>query len=414
MLEAEAKQFRLTDDGRITYQQDRTNPTPGIPVACVKKGGALFVPEIALIPEAVPDGLDHDQVTLKIKTWLSHHIDEVLAPLKTLAEVAASDETPAPAKTLAWRICESLGIVLRQDIEELIAELDPAGRAALRRGKVRLGPVLVFLPLLNKPAAVHIRALLWSLWRDKPLPAPLPPDGMVSLKLPAEAEINPDFYRSIGYPVYGGRAIRVDMLDRLIGAIYDSAEKGVFDAQHKMAEWLGCPIADLYAVIESMGHTKIHDPADDVKPEEEKPEEPKQDTQTEGETESVDNSVEKTEDPAVPASPERPKLARFRLKRGKAFAASVPEAKKDRPPRKPRANEERKQDGKDGPSAKPHHGPKDGHKHKHKKEKDRKPHHKHGKDRERRDEPRIIRAEAQKKMEDSPFAILQQLIDPKD
>ncbi|HNS45597.1 MAG TPA: hypothetical protein PKH37_10255, partial [Alphaproteobacteria bacterium] len=75
---------------------------------------------------------------------------------------------------------------------------------------------------------------------------------------------NPDFYRAIGYPLYGPRAVRIDMLDRVINAVYDGAKDGKFQAQHSMAEWMGCPIADLYGVLEAMGHKRIETPVAEV------------------------------------------------------------------------------------------------------------------------------------------------------
>jgi ATP-dependent RNA helicase SUPV3L1/SUV3 len=69
--------------------------------------------------------------------------------------------------------------------------------------------------------------LLWALWNERLLPVEVPKDGIVSAKVEDKA-IDRDFYQSIGYPVYGGRAIRIDMLDRVISAVYDVAEQGKF------------------------------------------------------------------------------------------------------------------------------------------------------------------------------------------
>ena len=46
---------------------------------------------------------------------------------------------------------------------------------------------------------------------------PLPPTGRVSV--PADAGIDPAYYTAISFPVAGPRAIRVDMLDRLISRL---------------------------------------------------------------------------------------------------------------------------------------------------------------------------------------------------
>ncbi|MCB9989480.1 MAG: hypothetical protein H6868_09160 [Rhodospirillales bacterium] len=367
MLEAEDKQFRLNDEGHIFYQADKTNPLPGVKIARVSKGESIVRPAITM-DDGAPAGAKE-----RLEAWLPVHVDTVL---EALAHLRNEENITGFAKDITGLLHGALGILPRADLENMIAGLDEEGRAALRQRKVRMGPVLVYLPALNKPAAVHLRALLWSLWHDLPLPAPVPADGITSLSLADKADgvVDPALYRAMGYPVYGGRAIRVDMLDRLVVAVYDSADKGTFKARHEMAEWLGCPIADLYAVLEAMGHTKIHDPADEpIVPTDEpaSPEEPKAEAQ-ENETEKAPVAV-----PQV-----KPELATFRLRKGKAYGGQRPKPSSDRPasPRKKPEGAYRKPKG--------------------------------GKKPERNDrEPqeRIYKSEPARKPEDSPFAILQQL-----
>lgn len=347
MLNALDKQFKLTDGGTILFQPDPTNPLPGKVIGTVKKGTGQ------LIPDAVfADGLSQDEAE-RGRAWLRSYIGEVLQPL-----VALADEEPIQeqARTITLKLQEALGILPRSALEEAIAGLDEAGRAALRQRKVRLGPVLVFLPSLNKPAAVRLRALLWTVWRGGALPADFPPDGTTSVSV-ADKNIDPVYYRAIGYPVYGPRAIRVDMLDRLISAVYDSADKGIFKARHDMAEWLGCSIPDLYAVLEAMGHVKEHDPADQAPADNDQPEK----------TEEAGEAV--AEKPALPQ--EKPDLATFRLRRGKAYG---------QPPREkapPKKFVKRPQEPKRPPP------------------------------KERRDN--VVSASVQKKLEHSPFAVLKDL-----
>ncbi|MCB9995195.1 MAG: hypothetical protein H6869_02005 [Rhodospirillales bacterium] len=405
MLNAKPTQFKLTDEGVILFQPDATNPLPGQPVARIRKGEAILRPaaEVTLeIAEA-----DQEKVSTEITAWLHGHIDEVLQPLTVLKD---EEEIQAPARDIASKLHEAFGILPRAALEEPISGLDEEGRRALRSRKVRLGPVLIFLPLLNKPAAVRLRALLWTLWNDKPLPAAVPPDGVTSISVAEQADIDPVYYRAIGYPVYGPRAIRVDMLDRLISAVYDNADKGVFKAKHEMAEWLGCPIPDLYAVLEAMDHKKIHDPAEEALKDEEAA---AQESKVEAEEKPAAPAEEKTETPvpaaaepqgqmslfdAPPAAaedskdekpaeaapkaeqaapPEKPELATFRLRKGKAYG---------RPPEQRKKPEFK--DNKDRP--KRPHKPKKG-----------------GPRKEPRE--RVISAAAKKNVEDSPFAVLKGL-----
>ena len=259
---ADAKQLTLNDNGQIFWQPDPTNPLPGVAVARVVKGDAPLAPGVELLPELPLVGEARDIALAQLNDWLVAHIHRVLEPLvKLKLEI---EGTPEPVRAICDRVYEGLGIVPRADVMDQIEKLDAETRKTLRGRHVRLGPVLVFVPDLNKPAAVRLRALLWSLWHDRALPAPTPRDGAVSQVVDA-ATADPAFYRAIGYPLYANRVIRIDMLDRVMNAVYEGVKDNKFTATHQMAEWLGAPVADLYAVLESMGHKKISDPAE-VKP----------------------------------------------------------------------------------------------------------------------------------------------------
>lgn len=351
ILNSEPKQLMLTDDGHVLWQQDASNPLPGQPIAVLRKGASQLKPEVDLLENDLVQGQDKTALVDFIKAWLDQRIHTVLEPLMGLVREEGID---GQARGIAYQLHEALGILPRHDLEDLIAGLDAEARKVLRQRKVRLGPVLVFVPELNKPAAVRLRALLWWLWHDRVLPAPLPKDGVVSVLVPDGTSYDPDYQRAIGYPVYGGRAIRVDMLDRLISAIYDNAKDGTFKATHAMAEWMGCSIPDLYKIIESMGHKKISDPADAPATEQAAPEQAAVDQPAEAQqdqaaepvaTPSEETPAETTaetptesgvadiapveavaaETPvAAPAAPAKPELASFRLKRGKAHEAARP------------------------------------------------------------------------------------------
>lgn len=382
ILKSEDKQFKLADDGQILWQQDATNPLPGAPVGLIKKGNELLKPRAEVLDSNLLDGQDKIAIGEKLQEWLERHIHFTLEPLFRLT---GGDDLSAQARGIAFQLQEALGILPRSNIEDLIAGLDEEGRKALRARKVRMGPLLVFLPELNKPATVKLRAVLLTLWQGKNLPAEVPKDGIVSFTI-ADKNIDPDYYRSIGYPVYGPRSIRVDMLDRVVCAVYDSAKDGKFQAQHKMAEWLGSNILDLYAVLEAMGHKLIHDPASEKAKEEQSAEEPKVE-------EAVAPAEPVAEEAATPeAKPEKvkPELATFRLKRGKANEEAKPRPPKLEKKEKTFSKADKKPFKKDDEKFK-------------KKKSDR------PKRNEREDREERVYSSNPQKQEDSPFAILQQL-----
>ncbi len=306
MLESKASQFTFSPEGQILWQEKLNNPLPGIAVATLTKGESALKPVINVIESE--QTLKHDKAALQnsLNLWMNTHLSEVLEPLTLLELPNGVEPKDDPVSQIAAKIYNGLGIVVRSDIQDLIAGLTPETRADLRAKKIRLGPVLAFIPALNKPAAVRLKAMLWSIFNGAELPANVPADGVVSVKVEGD-NLDEQYYRSIGYPLYGGRAVRIDMLDRVISCVYDNAKQGKFQARHEMAEWLGSSIEDLYKVLEAMGHSKIHDPANDVIAEEAKAAE------------------EKPKD-------KKPELATFRLKKGKASGQK--ELKKPAPKKK--------------------------------------------------------------------------------
>lgn len=314
IINSDPKQLRLAENGDITWQKDITNPLPGEKIATIAKGDAVIAPKAVLEDNALTKG-EEDRAELEeaVQNWLNAHVRESLEPLFRLQE---DDLSAEPAKNIAKKLFDALGILPREEVQTDIDQMNEEMRQSLRPKKIRFGPLLVYLPELKKPSFVRMQALLLTLWNGKTLPAEVPADGIVSFSI-KDKNIDADYYRAIGYPVYGPRVMRVDMLDRVVCAVYDSAKDGKFMAQHQMAEWLGSNIEDLYLVLEAMGHKKISEPV----PKEEKvivadateatatvtvAEKPKEDTKAEP-AEKVKRE-----------SQEKPELAVFALKRGKA------------------------------------------------------------------------------------------------
>lgn len=401
------KQLVLAENGQITWQRDLTNPMPGEVVAEIKKGTSILCPSCSLVSSPATDNEDKDAVLTFVQEWLTRYIETALEPLFKLK----ADDIPAGApQNIADMIYDSLGVIPRDQLQSQISQMDEDQRGALRTKKIRFGPLLVYLPELNKPAAVKLRALLVTLFEDKDLPATVPADGIVSFSIEGQ-DLDKAYYQSIGYPIYGPRSIRVDMLDRVICAVYDTAKEGKFMAQHQMAEWLGSNIADLYAVLEAMGHKKIHDPADEVKAETEKLETlPTQENAKPMAAEAVAENIKdnvpaetvkevsvtdgkensSTKEPEKEQA-EKPALATFALKKGKAI---------DKPDYAANSNagshsKNKKFENNNFKSDK----------------KKYKPNKTGGKKGGKREQPRerVYVAEAKSNPEDSPFAILQQL-----
>lgn len=317
--------YSVADDGQIFFQENATNPLPGAPVGRLQKGDAM------LAPKAVADGRADVQDRLDI------YIRGVLEPLFKLKQSEGEGALTGAAAEIGNRLYEHLGVMQRSDLEDQIALLDSDGRKLLRGKGVRLGPVLVFLPALVKPAAVKMRAMLWAIWNDKPLPISRPADGRVS-EVVDPAAVDRAYYRMIGYPVFGPRCIRIDMLDRVVTDVYDTAQQGVFDAKHKYAEWLGCNLDDLHAVLESMGHRKMKEEAkaDAAPADAPTTSVPASPEAIEAEEKAADVIAEVTE-VITQLTPKAPiVVAKFMLKRGKMSEGRATQPRREHTKRPPR------------------------------------------------------------------------------
>lgn len=359
IAKAEASQFQLDQKGQVLFQKTANNPVPGTPIAQLEKGEHILKPVVKITAEM------SDEDAQKTQDWVTSYIGETLEYLKIINE--CPETHTEPVREICKVMGDTLGACHRSKVQDYINELDEEARALIRGFKIKLGPILVFLPALTKPKSVRLRALLWSLWNGKELPASVPSDGAVSVTVNVE-EIDTDYYRAISYPVFGPRAIRIDMLDRVLNEIYETAEQGKFQAQHKMAEWLGCSIEDLYAILSAMGH--VH-----IKSEPKEEAEGKDEEQKSEDAPASETDEKKEPEGAQSAEDVKPELDMFYLKKGQAHkprqAGSGGSSKSQGKPQ--RANKKPKK----GKGSKP--------------------------------KPRMVSNAPAPKPEDSPFAILEQL-----
>jgi ATP-dependent RNA helicase SUPV3L1/SUV3 len=110
----------------------------------------------------------------------------------------------------------------------------------------------VFLPDLLKPKAVALRAVLWAL-RDGGERRPAPPaPGLVTV--PADARVPESFYAAVGFRVLGGRAVRIDMLDRVAILMAGRMRKGPFPLDAELLTPLGLSVEQMAPIVSSLGY----------------------------------------------------------------------------------------------------------------------------------------------------------------
>jgi ATP-dependent RNA helicase SUPV3L1/SUV3 len=241
-LEA-APEFALALDpasGSITWL--------GAPVAKLAAGADALSPRAELAQSEFLEPALAERARTRLQNWLDAHVRDVLGPLKAL-ETAPLD---GAARGIAFQLREALGSMPRRACAAQIAALTQEDRAKLRALRIRLGMESVFLPELLKPKAVALRAALWAL-ADGGERRPAPPaPGLVTT--PTEPGVPNAFYEAVGFRVLAGRAVRIDMLDRVAILMMTRMKKGPFQLDAELLTPLGLGVEQMVPMVGALGY----------------------------------------------------------------------------------------------------------------------------------------------------------------
>jgi ATP-dependent RNA helicase SUPV3L1/SUV3 len=139
--------------------------------------------------------------------------------LGAIAAVETKAEADGTLRGPAFLLREQLGIAPGATEREIPAEV----RQKLKSIGIRAGRFALFVPEALKPRAMALRAQVWSLIRDIPVPT-LPPPGLVALPMRpvADGEVPPPhmlwpsgFSEAMGWLPAGPVLLRLDVAERI-------------------------------------------------------------------------------------------------------------------------------------------------------------------------------------------------------
>lgn len=218
--------FSLENDARLMWK--------GQPVGKAVKGRDALHPAVQVSVHETLDSALVEQVKNKLSAWLDFYLNKTAAPLFNALRVFDEEKQASGAvRGILWQTVERLGTIPRANVRDLIKAMnDDAEKAAddkkvLARAGVRLGYDFVFFPMLLKPAAQRVCALLWKIGNEKTqYPTGFAVDGKMSI--PVEKGVPHALYLVQGYVLAGGRAIRVDVMERFTAKLREVTrqEKG--------------------------------------------------------------------------------------------------------------------------------------------------------------------------------------------
>ena len=262
LSQAPDEQFVLASDGAIRWMGDA--------VARLVPAEEVLRPRLRLVADEQLTGASRDAVQARLDLWLKTHIEKLLGPLFTLS---AADDVTGIARGVAFQLVEALGVLERQKVADEVKGLDQPARATLRKHGVRFGAYHIYFPGLLKPAPRILAVQLWALRNAGPDARGL--DELCQLaaggrtSIPIDKEIAKPLYRTVGYRICGERAVRVDILERLVDLIRPAltwrdgalsvkppgaVEGGGFTATPAMTSLTGASGEDFASILRSLGY----------------------------------------------------------------------------------------------------------------------------------------------------------------
>jgi ATP-dependent RNA helicase SUPV3L1/SUV3 len=255
--------FVLSIDGSARWQGDS--------VARLAASDDVLKPRLILLADEMLTGPHRESVQARLDLWLSDHTRTLLKPL---FDLRAAEELPPPARGLAFRLVENLGVLERLEVAEEVRALDQPMRAGLRRLGVRFGAYHIYVPLLLKPSSSQLLALLWAIKSSDSESPGLAELSRLSASGRTTMQVDPALpralYRTVGFKVAGHRAVRIDILERLADFIRPllawratpenavppegAVLGGGFTVTVAMTSLLGCSGAEFASILQALGY----------------------------------------------------------------------------------------------------------------------------------------------------------------
>ena len=242
LASAQDETLALGDDDSLRWRE--------AVVARLRPGATVLAPRLQLELDPTLDAGVHERVRNRLARWLAGWIASRLGALDALREAARADGLTGAGRGIAYRLVELQGAMRRAEADSLIHDLADNDRRTLARLGVRFGRHHVFVPDLLKPAASEARSRLLRIFHGRP--QPLPPPGRTVLRSPLP--VQGDAMLSMGFAVFDGFAVRVDILERIAARIRAEARASAsFSVPPTLAAEAGLTRAELAKLVEALG-----------------------------------------------------------------------------------------------------------------------------------------------------------------
>ncbi len=261
LLSAANKGLRVEIDRRITSLASSPDSAFSIdshyvltwrasPVGVLAKGINIITPVVNVLTANDLSAAQRERIRQRLSSWITSQLDNYLAHLMCLRK-ARVDGIP---RGIVYRLVENLGSFPRHSVFHELRALHREGRAALRECGIKIGSRTLFLPSLLKPGAVQWRSKLWALYNNMTVPTP-PGPGLVTV--PDSSDYPAGYLEACGYCRLGGRAIRVDVLDRVVRDLQRQSKLGRIEIGAQQLNLLGLSQANAHPIFIALGYRPV-------------------------------------------------------------------------------------------------------------------------------------------------------------
>jgi ATP-dependent RNA helicase SUPV3L1/SUV3 len=228
----------LRADGALTWR--------GWEVARLSRGEGPLSPRVEPLPAPLLDPPRRERVRRRLAEFLERHLRQELPGLDRLARI----DDPGPSlRAVRFALLEGLGCVPRARLAGVLASLAGEDRRRLARLGVRVGRSAVYLEESAARRGRALRALLWFLGHEE-RPRAFP-DGPASVA--REDGFPGGLHAACGYVPLGGRAVRVDVAERLAGRAFARWREGSLRSTPDLAELAGCSAEEMGGLLKALG-----------------------------------------------------------------------------------------------------------------------------------------------------------------
>ena len=311
--------FTLSDMGKIMWG--------GMAVGRIAPSGSVFSPDTELIGGELGKAPLRQMATDRMREFLQAAVTAQLAPLKALKDLVAAEDTLPAAKGFGYILLENNGAVERRDHLQTVRDLDQDARRQLRSVGVVFGHYNIYLQDMVKPKPARLISQLVAFGAGGNKKPWIPFAGVTSIKNEGELASSGFTQQALslaGYRAVGNRIIRFDILNRLAFLIRQAQEEfkatetpeaqgHKFQIMAEMLALLGSTYEDVQGVLTALGYksetaetrlTRVP-PAKTSEAETPEAEVPKPAAASESESAKPETEAPKTADPEAATAPRK-------------------------------------------------------------------------------------------------------------